>query len=624
MIRTALLPSAAAVAAPSLALAQAAPAVSEVIVTASRAPTAETPYSVTTIGEHRLAGADGLADALNDVGEVYIQSLGGRSGFGSLFLRGADPNFTIILLDGVPLNNPTNTRGGSVNISEISAAGVDRVEVVSGPLSGIYGSGALAGAVNLKVTSGSEDPGGRISLGLGTRNDYIGSVQVSGPTFGDYGGSLTFETVDDGDAVALSSFKAQTLTGKLAPIGKDDAGRVVFRLMTTDADTFPDNSGGPELATRRATESREAREGLLAVSQPVIVRDHYRLDLSASLLDRRDETVTPGVAASAVDPAGVPAGEDLTRYRRWIVQAVGRFDLAGWDAVLGLEGQDERARSSGFYDFGFFQAPSGFAGDRTTVSGFGELSRAFDRLTVNAGVRVDDVEGIGTKWTIRGGARYDLGDGFGLHASAGTGFKAPSFYALGNPFVGNPDLDPETSRAAEVGVDWKGERGRLALTAFHTRYKDLIDFITGPVPQLANRNVVISEGASASAGWRWTETLESSWQLQYAETTDDEIGETLLNRPKLRASSALTWTPTPTVTIIGRATHVGERDDYATPTGQLSLDAYTIFALDAAWTFAPQTTVRLVVDNAFDADYEAAIGFPGPSARGRISLTKAF
>jgi outer membrane cobalamin receptor len=632
LIRKVLLLSAATLFAPAVAFAQAPPEstegeLSQVVVTASRAPTALTPYSAATIGPRRLSAADGVADALSDIADIYIQAPGGRSGFGSLFLRGSDPNFTTLLLDGVPLNNPTNTRGGSVNVSELSAAGIDRVEVVSEPLSGLYGSGALAGAVNMVVGGGSDDPGGRISLGLGSRGDYAGSAGLRGPITPNYGGAVTFEAVDDGDAAESSSFRAQTLTGKLAPLDRVDAGRIVFRFMKTEADTFPDNSGGPLFAARRTTESREGREGLIGVSQPVLVRDGFRLDLSASWLDRRDETVTPGVATSAFDPAGVPAGEDLTRYRRWIVQAVTRFELPdGWKAVAGLEGQDERARSAGFYDFGFFQAPSGFSGDRTTTSGFIEASRAGERLTINGGARIDDVEGIGTHTTGRLGARYDLGGGFALRGSLGTGFKAPSFYALGNPFVGNPNLKPEKSESGEVGIEWAGAGGRAygSATAFHTRFKGLIDFIPGPVPALANRNVVISDGVSLVAGWRWNDRLSSRWSALYADTTDDETGETLLNRPKLRISNTLTWTPSDVVTVALRTTHVGKRDDYSTPTGARSLDAYTSVAVDAAWVFAPQTTARLIVDNALDTDYQSAIGFEGPGARARLALSRDF
>jgi vitamin B12 transporter len=629
MYRTALFLSAALaapLAVPVAAQAQTAGAgpLSEVVIT-SRTPMAASPYSTTVIGQARLATANGVADALSDVADIYIQAPGARSGFGSLFLRGADPNFTTVLLDGVPLNNPTNTRGGAVNISEISAAGLDRVEVVADPLSGLYGSGSLAGAVNMIVGGGTPDPSGRVAVGLGTQGDYTGAVTLRGPVGGRYGGAVTFDAADDGDmAGGGQSFQAQTLTGKIAPLDGEGA-RIVFRLMTTKADTFPDNSGGPTYATLRETDRREGREGLVGVVAPVLVRDGFRIDVSASVLDRRDEVTGPGVAPSVFDDFGVPAGGDVTHYRRWIAGATARFDNGPWSAVAGLEAQDERARDRGELVFFGFPTPTNFAGDRTTVSGFGEAAWSNDALTVNGGLRVDDVDGVGTHVTGRVGARYAFaGTGFAVRANAGTGFKAPSFYALGNPFVGNPDLKPEKSESGEVAVEWTGQRAAVSVAAFHNRFKNLIDFLPGPVPGLANRGVVISEGVSGRASWRWTDTLSSAWQVQYAETTDDDTGQDLLNRPNWRLTSALTWTPRDTVSFILRTGYVGERNDYSTPTGPRTLDSYRLVAVEGAWTFAPQTAARVIVDNALDDNYESAIGFRGPGARARLILSREF
>jgi vitamin B12 transporter len=159
---------------------------------------------------------------------------------------------------------------------------------------------------------------------------------------------------------------------------------------------------------------------------------------------------------------------------------------------------------------------------------------------------------------------------------------------------------------------------------FHNRFKNLIDFIPGPVPGLANRGVVISEGVSGKASWRWTDSLSSAWQVQYAETTDDESGETLLNRPNWRASSSLTWTPTAAVSLTFRTGYVGERDDYSTPTGPRTLDSYRLIAVEGAWTFAERTVAKLGVDKALDEDYQSAIGFPGPGARARLMLSREF
>jgi vitamin B12 transporter len=622
-----LLLSTALCVAPMLASAQSPTAVDAVTVTASRLslPAGQTPYSLAILPQAELAGRRSVADALGSLADVHVQTPGGRSGPASIFLRGADPNFTVVLLDGVPLNNSTNSRGGAVNVSEIDAAGFERVEIATGPLSSLYGSGSLAGVVNLVVAGGAQTHQFQATVGAGTRGHASGAGRWQGPLAGGLGGSLGLTVDDDGEQTEGARFKSKSLMGKVAPLGEADAGRLIFRLSETTARTFPDSSGGPRLAVIRDTDRRESEEQLLGLSVPVLKREGARLDLSAAYLNRRDDTQSPGVAPSAIDPFGIPAGVDSSRYRRVSAQAVARFDQADWTAVAGVEALREKGRSAGSLDFGAFQAPSNFDQQRDTVSAFVEAGRRATDWSVNTGLRLDDVEGLGQRVTARAGARYALGDtGLAVRGAVASGFKAPSFYALGNPFVGNRELGPERSLGGELGLVWTGDKGDASVTAFRTLFKGLIDFVPGPPPRLENRNLVTSEGVSASFRRALSPRLTSTVQASYAETTDNATGDQLLNRPKWRFSTSLTWTPTETVTLTARNSYVGKRNDYATPTGVQTLDAYGSLSLEGAWRFLPGTTARLVIDNALDDEHETAIGFPGQKVGARLFLNHSF
>ncbi len=172
----------AAAAIPLPAGAQSAIAPREVVVTASRLTTSpDTPYSASVIPGAELAGRIDVADALNGLSEIYVQTPGGRSGAASIFLRGADPNFTVVLFDGVPLNNSTNSRGGAVNVAEINASTLERVEVVSGPLSSLYGSGSLAGVINLVAPAGTPSHQVQAALGAGTEGYWSAGARWQGP-----------------------------------------------------------------------------------------------------------------------------------------------------------------------------------------------------------------------------------------------------------------------------------------------------------------------------------------------------------------------------------------------------------------------------------------------------------
>lgn len=598
----------------------------EIVVTASRVavPADQSPYSVAVIPEPRIVGRESVADALSDIADIYVQAPAGRAGQAAIFLRGADPNFTAVLLDGVPLNNTANALAGAVNVSEIASAGIERIEVVAGPLSSLYGSGALAGVVNLVVPGGAAEHALEARAGVGTFENYTGFARWRGPLAKSLGGSLALTYDNAGDAAPSSSFQSASVIGKIAPLEATNGGRAIFSIVGTRSRAFPEASGGPRFAVIRDREVRESREGLVGVSRPFRLGPSVRLDLSGSFLSRRDRTSNPGVAPSQSSPGGVPGGVDDTRYRRAIAQGALRYDGGKWQAVAGIESQKEVARSEGELSFFGMRLPSGFRGDRWTHSGFVEASRTASDWNVNAGARVDRVENMGTHITGRLGIRYLVpGSGLSLRASAGTGFKAPSFYALGNPFVGNPALTPERSRAVEAGVQWASADGAsLSLAAFHTRYAGLIDFVPDPFPHLENRAVVISKGVSAAAARSFGNRFSASVQMQYSDTRDRDSGERLFNRPRWRSSSLVAWTPAAALTIVGRHRFVGARRAFSVPTGVVTISDYNAVSLEAAWAIGPGTMLRLIVDNALDGDNEDAVGFAAPGRSARVSVEK--
>lgn len=608
------------------------PPLEDILVTTSRIATTPdaNPYGLEVLPEANLRMTTNIGQALSALADMYVQAPGGRSGITSIFLRGADPNFAAVLIEGVPLNNPTNTRGGSVNVSEIEPDAFSRVEVAAGSFSSLYGSGALAGVINLTIPGGTAEPSAMTMLGVGSQEDYSIFARARGPLPRGYGGSLALSIADDGEGTAGSTFAARSLTAKIAPLGGDNyrdksGGALVLRVAQTQAHAFPDSSGGDQYAELRALDRRESEEALIGVTQPLVTQEDFDLQVAASAFTRRDDTKSPGVAPSLWDPFGVPEGVEHTRYTRLAAQTVARFDLAEWQAAGGIEAQQESARSEGELVFFGMAMPTGFDRERSTYSGFVEMTRTSARWTLNTGARIDHVDELGEHLTARTGVRYHiLNSRFSLRANASTGFKAPSLYALGNPFVGNPELDPETSRSWEAGIDWLGGDGTsFAFTLFRSRFADLIDFVPGPPARLDNRDVVISEGASAAWTQSFSEHLEGSLRAQYADTRDGQTDTQLSNRPRWRANAMLTWRASDMLTFSGGYSLVGERNDYAIPTGVVTLPDYSVLALNAAWS-TEETTFRFVLDNAFDDDYQDSIGFTSPGRRARVLWSRNF
>ena len=130
--------------------------------------------------------------------------------------------------------------------------------------------------------------------------------------------------------------------------------------------------------------------------------------------------------------------------------------------------------------------------------------------------------------------------------------------------------------------------------------------------------------AFSAATHALSETVTASVQVQYAQTEDDATGVQLLNRPRWRVNAGVTWTPTDALRLAVRHAYVGDRDDFATPVGQQTMSGYNAVSVEAAWTFLPATTARIVIDNALDDDHEDALGFPAQQLSARLYLSRTF
>ncbi|MCB0386014.1 MAG: TonB-dependent receptor, partial [Bdellovibrionales bacterium] len=179
------------------------------IVTGSAQPTQphQSTQSITTLNAEQIAPLqpNRVTTILQQVPGLHTDEMSGRSGISSVYLRGADPNFTLIMLDGVPMNDSTNQRGGSVDFSTIPIDRIERVEIVRGPLSAFYGSEAMAGAINFITKSASTAPSFRV-LGEGGRYDYLKGLIQTGGSLGPLSANLTLSHTQNGEQIEKDSF----------------------------------------------------------------------------------------------------------------------------------------------------------------------------------------------------------------------------------------------------------------------------------------------------------------------------------------------------------------------------------------------------------------------------------
>jgi vitamin B12 transporter len=598
-----------------------------VIVTATRLDaTAGANASVLDAATIASRQAGSIVDLLRDFPGVFVQQSGGS--VVSLFTRGAKPNFTLVLLDGVKANDPTNTRGGSYDFSTLDLNDIERIEFVRGPASAIYGSDAVGGVINIISRKG----GPAFDAGADVEGGSFGYARASGHVGGPLsflGGGATANLgvayTDNGMPVDGSTARGLSLDGSLAlPQVAGVALSLNGRFSSSVAGSFPDSSGGPRLAVLRTLDHRDIDESVLGAHARRAIINGWDMALDYGYYGRQSDAVSPGVAPSPQTPTGIPANGDKARFNRHQVTWTNRLNLGAVQAAVGIDMQTEHGVDDGYLNFGF-RIPTHFALNRTLWAGFGEMRwRVDEKFSLSASGRYDDAGGK-THFSPQLRADYTVLDGTALQVSWGRAYKLPSFYALGNPIVGDPNLKPEDAETFEGGVTQAlGDFGAWKAEAFATNYSNLIDFRPGAVPKLINLSRVHVRGIETSLALPmkiWGGDITATPRLSYTNARNQATNAALRDVPSWLAGATLLWRPTTDWDVSFDVSHVGALVDNAVPTGDVRLGGHVRADLAASYAMTQNIKLHLGVDNLFDTHYEDIVGFPAPGAvvRGGIS-----
>src|SRR3569833_1029354 len=415
-----------------------------VIVTGTRLAGQDSDSNVSVLDAQTIQARNpgSVVDLLRDLPNVYVQQSGGRGSVVSLFTRGAKPNFTLVLLDGVKANDPTNTRGGSYDFSTLDLNDIDRIEFVRGPASAIYGSDAVGGVINIISRKG----GSAQDAGLQAQGGSFGYVRAAGHVggpIGDATGNIGLSYTDNGMPVDGATLKNISVDGALAPpVIADTTISLNGRYGSSIAGSFPDSSGGPRLATLRTLDHRDIDESVFGAHARRAIVEGWDMALDYGFYGRDSNAISPGVAPSVQTPAGIPANGDRARFARHQVTWTTHVSAGPLEAAFGIDMQAEHGVDDGYLNFGF-RIPTHFALNRTLWAGFGEARwHVSDQINLSASGRYDDAEGV-THFSPQLRAYYTPLDGTALQLSWGKAYTLPSFYALGNPIVGDATLQPE-------------------------------------------------------------------------------------------------------------------------------------------------------------------------------------
>lgn len=611
---------------PGGALAQALPELETTLVTGVYSPlsSSELVSTSTVIDLEHLQSinARSLSDVLKTIPGVQVEELGGPGGLSAVSIRGGEANFTLVLLDGVAINDPTNTRGGGIDFSRLDPASVERIEIVRGPQSSIYGSNALGGVINIvsrQATLGHEQQL-RASLGESDFSQY--RLSASGVE-GEFGYSLEVSARDSGEPVRGSVSETDEARVRISWRPGDahefDLG---FRVLSGDSSTFPQQSGGPEFAASDLLELAKFDDEVLDAKWRWQVAPQWISVVRLDRFEHTEDTVSPGIVPfSSVPPSGAK-----TQFIRRQAQWINTLEFASnYTLNLGAHYRREDGDSDGYLDFSGFELPTDFELDRDNVGLFADIQASLgEGILLQGSLRYDDPEDFASETTVKLGMGFPLSSTTRFFANWGEGFKLPSFFALGHALVGNPDLQPETAQSWDLGVRWAPE-GPLwvQMAYFQNEYRDLVDFDSELFTNV-NRNQVNSNGFELELNWRPQRTVEVLAQMTYTDIDVKHSSVPLQGRPTWRAGATVDWEVSPRVSTALIYQWTGEQFASSLHTGESvieTLDSYSRVNWNIRWRFSKHLSIDLAADNLLDERYANAVGFTGPGRSFRVGFT---
>lgn len=625
-----------------------------IVVTASQVevPLSTTSSSVTVItGEELIARqAESIQDALRFVPGLTVLATGRRGSLVSVFPRGGESDYSLVLVDGVP----ANTFGGGFDFAHVPVTNVERIEIVRGPQSALYGSNAIGSVIRV-VTKRGGPPAGAASFEGGSFGTARAAASASGGIGAwQWGASaeriasdgLNGRSTDAGDTIVNDNYERHAVTGTGGWTRTDGTG------IRGGLHYIADERGAPGPF---GSDPGGSFTGIDDTSRGT--NDRWLASLSGATASSRSVRVQAQLTHGRVDGLFVsPFGPSES----WSRRTAGRLQTdvrlgAGLDGSIGVEHQRERAGSTFITSADFFQLPI----DRSLTGFFGETRwNRGGRLFVTAGLRVERI----TRGALAGSndpfsPRPDFpeetivsanpkvsaawfvwshdGAFTKLRASTGTGIRPPDAFEIA--FTDNPALKPERSRSVDLGVDqaFAGGRALIEATAFFNEYDDLIiavgsfnqasPYRTDNISNARSRGLELA--GTARGRFRAGVPLDLQVRLSYTHLDTKilavdrasgapppfAVGDPLLRRPRHQVAAELMLQSGRFSAFLhggGRSRTLDTDPSNGTFGGLFDAPGYSVWNAGASWDLLDRIQLFGRVTNLFDREYEEVLGFP--------------
>lgn len=597
---------------------------SEIVITANKT---ETPYyalgssvSIITSEDISRQNLRTVVDVLRELPGLTITQQGGPGKLAYVYTRGSNSNHTLVIIDGVKMNDASSPNN-AFDFSTLNTNDVERIEIVRGPQSTLYGSEAIAGVINIITKQGTDKPQFIFSGEGGSSNYYRGNLSAQGK-YGILSYAVT-ATRNGSDGISSSDSQFGN-TEKDRYTNNSFFSRFGFNISSiakldllykfTKIETALDQS---ERLGDDPNFNFNIEEQLFKSRLSLSLFDgRWQQQINASLVKRFSRSL------DLVDQAHPNLSSDgFNKADRVKFDWQNNFRFIENNLItFGIETETEKTNSSyvSTSDWGPFESIFPEQSTRTTGIYLQDQFSFKNSLFVSAGVRLDNNQKFGSVATYRiAPAYYFNTTGTKLKISFGTGFKAPSLFYLFDPAFGNPDLQPEKSIGWDAGIEQYFIKGKfsIAFTYFNLKLENMFGF--DAMFRTVNIAQASSQGFEVVASVFDLNNFSANVNYTYTKTKDEyelsaDYGKALLRRPKHQASFNINYKLNADINLNAQFLYVGEREDknFSTfPAERVAIPDYTLVNLSASYKLFSYLELTGKIENLFDKKYEEVLNY---------------
>lgn len=608
----------------------------DILVTATKFPTEiqniSSSYSVIGNSYIQKTHYSTVLHLLRQVPGISIAQQGGLGKLNSLFMRGANANHTLVLIDGVEVNDPSSP-SNAFDLSNLQTGNIERIEIVRGPQSTLYGSDALAGIINIFTEQGRDI--NKISLQTegGSDSYYRGGGQLTG-SYSLFNYSINFSRLaTEGISAANEKYGNKEKDGYSnnsfsSFLSAQVFDNLKFSLNYRHTNSSTDLDHGTQFGDD-PNYTYDIEENIFNAAVNYGLFDNkWKQKFSGSVLRRISKSI------DEPDNNNPGSATNFTNATRTKFEWLNNLTLIPYNIVtIGLETELEKANTEYFSmsEWGPFESvfPSQ---EMRTNSAFLQNQLILDGgFSAIAGFRIDNNEKFGNHSTYKFGASYFYdATGTKLKANYGTGFKAPSLFYLFDPAFGNLNLKPEENKGWDIGFEqyFFGSGFSFGATYFSMKFENMFGFDQNFVT--ININEAKTNGVETFATYSHDEFyVHLTYTYTNAIDLSNDTEEQLIRRPNDKFTMSVSYSPIEKLNLNSTIRYIGKRTDEdfsAFPSATVVLSDYTIMDFTVNYKILSNLTLFGRIENLFNKDYEEVLyyGTPGRSFYAGITFDLSF